>query len=167
MAPATRRCHPYARKKAQGAEVRLTTGSWYPSCDSPNTSRRFALGESIACVVDDKPGVLRPGIVGEQRCMDIHTTTAMHGMNAPLPAPCKWPHRRATQFIGRCHPYARKSTSQAVDAAHLRATRRTPRGASRLMLVMSAWSVKYRHAPSRPGIVGMRGSVFIRLRPPW
>ena len=53
------RCHPYARKQAQGAEVRLTSGSWkdamHPSCDSPNTSRRFALGASNVCVDGSKP----------------------------------------------------------------------------------------------------------------
>ena len=53
------RCHSYARKKAQGAEVRLTSGSWkdavYSSCDSPNISRRFALGASNVCLVGDNP----------------------------------------------------------------------------------------------------------------
>ena len=59
-----------------------------------------------------------------------------------------------------------KSTSQAVlrrMQLSLNATRRTPHGASRLMLAMSVWSVK----PDvlRPGIVGIRGSMIIRLRP--
>ena len=44
-----------SKKWAQGAEVRLTSGSWkyavHPSCDSPNTSRRFALGASNAWLV--------------------------------------------------------------------------------------------------------------------
>ena len=53
------RCHPSARKSEKGAEVRLTSGSWkdsvHPSCDSPNTSRRFALGASNVCLVGENP----------------------------------------------------------------------------------------------------------------
>ena len=49
------RCHPSTRKQAQGAEVRLTSRSWkdavHLSCDSPNTSRSFALGASNVCLV--------------------------------------------------------------------------------------------------------------------
>ena len=53
------------------------------------------------------------------------------------------------QFIRRCHPYERKSASQAVLSRMqltLHATRQTPRGASRLVLAISAWSVKTRRA---------------------
>ena len=56
------------------------------------------------------------------------------------------------QFVRRCHPYARKSASQALLSRMqltLHATRRTPHGASRLVLAMSAWSVKTRRAPFR------------------
>ena len=56
------------------------------------------------------------------------------------------------QFIRRCHPCTRKSHSQAVLSRMqltLHETRRTPHGASRLVLAMSAWSVKTRCAPSR------------------
>ena len=52
----------------------------------------------------------------------------------------------------RCHSYARQSASQAVlrvTRLTLHATRRTCHGASRLVLAMSAWSVKARRAPSR------------------
>ena len=45
-----------------------------------------------------------------------------------------------------------KSASRAVLSRRqhtLHAPRRTPRGASRLVLAMYAWSVKTRHAPSR------------------
>ena len=45
-----------------------------------------------------------------------------------------------------------KSASQAALSRMqltLHATRRTPHGASRLVLAISAWSVKTRHAPSR------------------
>lgn len=35
-----------------------------PSCDSPSTSHRFTLVSSNACQVGQKPGVLRPGIIG-------------------------------------------------------------------------------------------------------
>ena len=48
--------------------------------------------------------------------------------------------------------YARKSASQAVLSRMqltLDATHRTPHGASRLVLAISAWSVKIRRAPSR------------------
>ena len=45
-----RRCHPYARQYAFGAEVSLNIGFWYdaarPSFHLPNTSRRFAVGAS-------------------------------------------------------------------------------------------------------------------------
>ena len=52
----------------------------------------------------------------------------------------------------RCHPYARKSASNAVLCRMqlaLHATRRTPHGASCLVHAMSAWSVNTRRAPSR------------------
>ena len=56
------------------------------------------------------------------------------------------------QFIRRCHPHARKSAWRAVlsrmQLTH-HATRRTSHGASRLVQVMSAWSVKTRRTPSR------------------
>ena len=60
--------------------------------------------------------------------------------------------RETNQFTRRCHPYARKSASQAVLSRMqltLHATRRTPHGASCLVLAMSARSVKTRRAPSR------------------
>ena len=59
---------------------------------------------------------------------------------------------KQNQSIRRCHPYARKSASRAVLSVMqltIQATRRTPHGASRLVLAMSAWSVKTRRAPSR------------------
>ena len=64
------------------------------------------------------------------------------------------PHtpRKTNQLFRRCHPYARKSASQAVlrrTQLTLHATRRTPHGDSRLVLAVSAWSVKTRHTPSR------------------
>ena len=60
---------------------------------------------------------------------------------------CLWkvPHQKTNRFIRRCHPYARKSASRAVLSRMqltLHATRPTPHGASRLVLAMSAWSVK-------------------------
>ena len=59
---------------------------------------------------------------------------------------------KQNQFIRRCHSYARNSAAQAVLSRMqltLHATRRTPHGASRLVLAMSAWSVKTRRAQSR------------------
>ena len=60
--------------------------------------------------------------------------------------------RKHTNFIPRCHPYARKSASkEALSKMQLtlHATRPMPHGASRLVLAMSAWSVKTQHAPCR------------------
>ena len=45
-------------------KVRLTSCS-HPSCDSPNTSRCFALGAGQCLRGRRKPDVLRPGIVRE------------------------------------------------------------------------------------------------------
>ena len=59
-----------------------------------------------------------------------------------------------------------KSASQAVLCRMQRtfhATRRTPHGASCLVRAMSTWSMK--PGILRPGVVGMRGSMVIRLRP--
>ena len=56
------------------------------------------------------------------------------------------------QLVRPCHPYAGKSDSQAVLSRMqlaLHATRQTPHGDSRLVLAMSALSVKTRRAPSR------------------
>ena len=72
----------------------------------------------------------------------------------------KWPHQETNQSIRRCHPYARKSASEAVLSRMqltLHATCPTAHGASRLVQATSAWSVK----PDvlRTGIVGVRGSM--------
>ena len=53
-----RRCQPYARKPAPQA-VLLYQDEAHPSCDSPNTSRRFALGASNAGLAGEKPDLLR------------------------------------------------------------------------------------------------------------
>ena len=69
---------------------------------------------------------------------DIHVMQHIHASPPPL------------QFIGRCHPYATMSASQAVPSRMhltLHATRRPPHGASRLVLAMSAWPLKTRRAP--------------------
>ena len=68
--------------------VRLTSGSWkdavHPSCDSPNTSQRFALGASNVCLVAENPTcsvpVLCVGMRGSmvirlRPCMNIGYTT--------------------------------------------------------------------------------------------
>ena len=55
-------------------------------------------------------------------------------------------------YIGRCHPYARKFAIKAILSSvqlTLRATRPTHYGATRLVQVMSAWSVKTRRTPPR------------------
>ena len=80
---------------------------------------------------------------GSERIMASTNTFAG---TPPLP---RW---KANRSIRRCHPYARKSASQAVLTKMqltLHATRRTPHGASRLVQAMSAWSVKTLRGPSR------------------
>ena len=70
------------------------------------------------------------------------------------------------QIIRGCHPYARKSASQAVHSRMqltLHATRRIPRGTSRLVLALYTWLLK--RDVLRPGIVGTRGSMVMQLRP--
>ena len=65
--PLVQQCHSSARKHAQGAEVRLTSGSRqdtaHPACDKPNTSRHCALGAGNVYLIVRKPGLLHPGIV--------------------------------------------------------------------------------------------------------
>ena len=65
----------------------------------------------------------------------------------------KWPHRKEYQFIRRRHPCASKSASQAVltrmHSSPFMRLAETLHGASRLVLMMSAWLVKSRRAPSR------------------
>ena len=48
-----------------------------PSCDLPNTSRRFALGASNVLPGRRKPDVLRLGIVGMQGSMVIRLRLSM------------------------------------------------------------------------------------------
>ena len=79
----------YAGKYAQGTEVRLTSGPWYDeahrSCDSPNTSRRFALGARDVCLV------VKTRRAPSQHCRDAtvngHITTALHEISTPPPPP--------------------------------------------------------------------------------
>ena len=60
-----RRCHPYARKSAaRGVNSRVQLA--HPSCDTPNASRRFALGASDVCLVGEKPTCSVPAF-GEMR----------------------------------------------------------------------------------------------------
>ena len=87
-------CHIH-EQESKGAEVRLTSnsrnrqfvgtvsGSWkdavHPSCDSPNTSRRLALGASNVCwLVKTR---LVPSRHGRGARVYGHTTTAMHNKN--------------------------------------------------------------------------------------
>ena len=50
---------------------KATSGSWkdlaHPSCDSPNISRRFALGARDVCLVGETPDVLRPPDIAAMR----------------------------------------------------------------------------------------------------
>ena len=58
---------------------------------------------------------------------------------------------RSIEYTTPRHPYARKLASKAVLSRMqltLHATHRTPHGASRLVLAMSAWSVKTQRAQS-------------------
>ena len=68
----------------------LTNDSWkdavHPSCDSPNTSRRFALGASNVCLVVENPTGFSCRHSRDARVYG-HTTTAMHKLSTPPPAP--------------------------------------------------------------------------------
>ena len=79
----------YARKYTRGAaaEARPASGSlWHavhPSFDSPNTSRRFALGASDVCLARESPtcsvsALWNATVYG-------HSTTAMHGRSTVPP----------------------------------------------------------------------------------
>ena len=80
---------PFSRTPPSPRQVRLKSGSsWdaaHPSCDSPNTSGRFALGASNVCMVGENPRVLRPGIAGMRWSMVIRSRPCMI-MSTPLPA---------------------------------------------------------------------------------
>ena len=81
-----------------------------------------------------------------------HKAPTRHFHSIPIAVSESGHTRKQNRFIGRCHPYARKSASQAVLGRMrltVHATRRTPHGASRLVLAVSAWRVKTRRAPSR------------------
>ena len=131
---------------------------------------------SEMCIRDSPP--LRPGIVGMRGSLVIriwswrsltphkgngrvtylvvfrwcHKAPTRHFHSIPIAVSESGHTRKQNRFIGRCHPYARKSASQAVLGRMrltVHATRRTPHGASRLVLAVSAWRVKTRRAPSR------------------
>ena len=88
------------------------------------------------------------GIIGSRSVYGKAPMKQLHINSNPI----AWPHRKANQLIRRYHPYARTSASQAVLSRMqltVHATRRTPHGDLRLVLAMSAWSVKIRRAPSR------------------
>ena len=73
-----------------------------PSCDSPNTSQRFALGESnvrLVCENSTYSVSVLQGCEGQWYCS---TTTAMHGINTPLPPSlpsCPTPPCNITRLI--------------------------------------------------------------------
>ena len=99
--PLIRRCHPHARKSAS----HVVQDAAQPSCESPNTSWRFALGASNFCPVKTRriPSRHRRDV----RVYD-HTTTAMHDMSTP-PAPphlnyCPTP---SLTLAARCLPQSR------------------------------------------------------------
>ena len=73
----------------KGAQIRLTSGSWkgtvYPSSDSPNTSRCFAIGASNVCLWLVK--IRRaPSRHNRDARAYGHTTTGMHQLSTP-PSP--------------------------------------------------------------------------------
>ena len=74
--------------KKVGTEVRLTRASWkdaaHPPCDSPSTSRRFALGASNACLVVKTQRA--PSRLSRDTRVYGHTTTAMHKPSTPPPS---------------------------------------------------------------------------------
>ena len=89
------------------------------------------------------------GMIGSSSVHGMAPTWQLHIARNPSAVSGSGHTRKQT--IRRCHPYRRKSDSQAVLSTiqlTIHATRRTPHGASRLALVMSACSVKTRRAPS-------------------
>ena len=103
-----------------------------------------------------------------RRCIANKTRILLMEEHVPIPTACyrhgfplvsaflhaqHW-HDTSSQVssppIRRCHPYARKAASKTVlSRMHLilHETRRTPHGASRLVQVAPAWSVKTLRAP--------------------
>ena len=65
-----------------------------PSCDSPSTSRRFALGATNARLVGGKPDVLRPGIVGMRGSMLIR----LRSCNVTSTLPHRHPYHRQSHL---------------------------------------------------------------------
>ena len=79
----------------------------------------------------------------------------------------KWPRRKTSQVIRRCHPCAKKSASQAILSRMqpiLDTSRRTPHGASPLR-ASNVCLVVEKPDVFRPFIPQSRGSMFIRPQP--
>ena len=70
-------------------------------------------------------------------------------------------------FIGCCHPHVSSPPKRFLGGCSSPFMRLapTPRGASRLVITISAWSVKTRRASPSWHCRDMRGSIVIRLRP--
>ena len=85
--------------------IRLTSGSHsdtaHPPCDSPNSSRPFALGASNVCLVGENPTCSVPALYGRDARVYGHPITATHGMNTPPPfGTCLWFCRRFSSIGG-------------------------------------------------------------------
>ena len=79
------RCHSYARKVGRKDAV-------HPSCDSPNTSRGFALGASNEWLVGENRRA--PSRHSRDARVYDHSTTAMHKLSTPPSAPPPQYHSR-------------------------------------------------------------------------
>ena len=94
--------------------------------------------------------VIQPSHVTTRRSNVCHPRHRINRKRDPLSLEVTTPESK--RLIRCCRPYARKPASQTVLRAMqltVHATRRTPHGASLLVLAMFAWSVKTRRTPSR------------------
>ena len=80
--------YPYASPSHKQFLVLIGCSS-HPSCDSPNTSRRFALGASNVCLVGENPTFSVPVLYeGVRGSLVVHTTAAMHDIE--YISPSRW-----------------------------------------------------------------------------
>ena len=96
---------PCARKYAQGAEVRFTSGSWkdvvHPSYESPNTLRRFVLGARDVYLVGENPTGSVPALYA---CEGLSSYDYGCALREYIPAP----FFLVCRFVSRlgCAPWA-------------------------------------------------------------
>ena len=104
-------------------------GSWkdavHPSCDSPNTSRRFALGASNVCLVDKKPTCSVPTWKG---CEGLRSYDYGHAQTEYPPPPPSPPPMHIPPSIVLCSVFLRtdlrrRASSGENSSSHRRVAR--------------------------------------------